>query len=151
MTRLRKWAIGGSAVAVACLVGIRTAESAADAEQAERDARAAIDTFMTAFNAADNDALQAVMNYPHVFVGANGEMRVTEDRLDTDFDRLRDSEGWHHSTMDSAEAVLVKEDKVHFIITFSRHKADGTTYQTTSGLWIMTKQDGDWGLSLRSY
>jgi ketosteroid isomerase-like protein len=151
-----KWkryaSLGGCIIAAACLLVAGPVHSAAtEAETAERDARAAMDAFMKAFNAGDNDALQAVMNYPHVFVGANGGIRVIDDRLDMDFDRLRNDEGWHHSTMDSADAFLVKEDKVHFNIVFSRHKADGTTYQTTPGLWIMTKQDGNWGLSVRSY
>jgi hypothetical protein len=139
-------------LAAACLfAGSPVVDAANVTEQAERDARAAMDAFMKAFNAGDNDALQEFMNYPHAFVGANGSIRVIEDRFDMDFDRLREDEGWHHSTLDSAEAFLIKADKVHFTIVFSRHKADGTSYQTTSGLWIMTKQDGRWGLTLRSY
>ena len=153
MNRKRSFALFGCVVAACCYVAF-SQESDSDSaaiEQAEDDARAALEGFFVAFNAGDNDALQEYMNYPHVFVGSNGSIRLIEDRLDTDFDRMRKNEGWHHSTLDFAQAFLVKEDKVHFNIVFSRHRADNTTYRTVPGLWIMTKQDGQWGLSLRSY
>ncbi len=130
---------------------VRAADSSPELVQAEKDARQALDDFFVAFNAADNDALQDYSNYPHAFVGSEGSIRIIEDRWEANFDTMREREGWHHSTLDSARAFIVKEDKVHFEIVFSRHKADGATYRTVPGLWIMTKQDGNWGLSLRSY
>ena len=130
---------------------VRAADSTPDLAQAEKDARQALDDFFVAFNAADNDALQNYSNYPHAFVGSNGSIRIIEDRWEANFDAMREREDWHHSTLDSARAFIVKEDKVHFEIVFSRHNTDGTKYRTVPGLWIMTKQDGQWGLSLRSY
>ena len=132
-------------------LSVGAAESSPELALAEKDARQALDDFFVAFNAADNDALQDYSNYPHAFVGSNGAIRIIEDRWEANFDVMREREDWHHSTLDSARSFIVKEDKVHFEIVFSRHKADGTTYRTVPGLWIMTKQDGQWGLSLRSY
>ena len=126
------------------------ADSAA-LEQAERQARAALEGFFVAFSRADNDALQEYCNYPHAFMGAAGSIRVIDDRWEMDFEALREREDWHSSRLDSARAFLVKEDKVHYEIVFSRLRADGTVYRTVPGLWVMTKQDGKWGLSLRSY
>ena len=133
------------------VLSVRAADTPPELAQAEKDARQALDDFFVAFNAADNDALQNYSNYPHAFVGSNGDIRIIEDRWEANFDAMREREGWHHSTLDSARAFILKEDKVHFEIVFSRHKADGTTYRTVPGLWIMTKQNGKWGLSLRSY
>lgn len=124
--------------------------SQAELEAAEKAARQALEGFFEAFNSADNEALQQYCNYPHAFVGAAGSIRVV-DHWEMDFDALRAREGWRESTLDSVRAFLVKPDKVHFEIVFSRHKEDGTVYRTVPGLWIMTLQEGRWGLSLRSY
>ncbi len=130
---------------------VGAADSTPDLALAEKDARQALADFFVAFNAADNDALQNYSNYPHAFVGSAGSIRIIEDRWEANFEAMREREGWHHSTLDSARAFIVKEDKVHFEIVFSRHNTDGEVYRTVPGLWIMTKQDGKWGLSLRSY
>ena len=63
---------------------------------------------------------------------------------------MREREDWHHSTLDSARAFIVKEDKVHFEIAFSRHKVTAAPYRTVPGLWIIPKQTGKWGLEPRS-
>ena len=119
--------------------------------EAEEAARAAMEGFFRAFNATDNDALQEFIHYPHIVTSVDNSIGTWEQGLTVDFDALRDQQGWDHSTLDSAEAVLVREDKVHFKFVFSRHKADGTTYLTRPGLYAVTKQDGKWGISLRSY
>ena len=151
-TKLLALALAASVIALPLFVlSVRAEDTPQELAQAEKDARQALDDFFVAFNAADNDALQNYCNYPHAFVGSNGGIRIIEDRWEANFDAMREREGWHHSTLDSARAFIVKKDKVHFEIVFSRHKADGTTYHTVPGLWIMTKQDGKWGLSLRSY
>lgn len=151
MDRRRIVVFVGCVVATCCYVAFGQESDSAAIEQAENDAREALVGFYAAFNAADNDALQNYMNYPHAFVGSNGSIRVMEERFDMNFDRMREDEGWHRSTLDFADATLVKEDKVHFDIVYSRHRADNTTYRTVPGLWIMTKQNGKWGLTLRSY
>ena len=139
------------ALAVALPLGVNLVEANDGLAQAEKDAHAALQGFFDAFNAADNDALQAYCSYPHAFVGGEGSIRIIEDRWEMSFDAMRERENWQKSTLDSARAFLVKEDKVHFEIEFSRHNTDGEVYRTVPGLWIMTKQDGQWGLSLRSY
>ncbi len=155
MTKLLSARTGACAAALfilsALIIGVQAADNSPDLAQAEKDARQALDGFFTAFNAADNDALQKYCSYPHAFVGGEGSIRIIEDRWEMNFEAMREREGWHHSSLDSARAFIVKEDKVHYEIVFSRHKADGTTYRTVPGLWIMTKQEGQWGLSLRSY
>jgi ketosteroid isomerase-like protein len=151
MNGKRTFALVGCVIAMCCYVAFGQDSNSASIEQAEAEARAALNGFYEAFNAADNDALKNYMNYPHAFVGSNGSIRTMNERFDMNFDRMRKDEGWHHSTLDFADATLVKEDKVHFNIVYSRHRADNTTYRTVPGLWIMTKQDGKWGLTLRSY
>ena len=68
-----------------------------------------------------------------------------------DFDRLRQTEGWDYSTIDRAEPLQVAPDKVHFEVVFSRrHAEDGTAYRTVPSLFIITRQDGAWGLQFQS-
>ena len=76
-------------------------------------------------------------------------VRASPEEIATDFDVLRGS-GWDHSTLDLAEAVQVSADKVHFRVVFTRHTADGSPYTTAPGLYVVTNQNGHWGLQLQS-
>ena len=143
-------AIGWLAVALVVWVG-GTARAQEAVRQHEAEARAALDEYFRAWNAADNDAVAAISNFPRLSLGQNGQVvvRETPEEITTDFDALRQS-GWDHSTLDLAEAVHVSPDKVHFRIVFSRYSADGNPYTTAPGLYVITNQNGHWGLQLQS-
>ena len=147
---LLKTAIGCLAVALVVWVGGAVEAQDADRQHAA-EARAALDEYFRAWNAADNDAVAAISNFPRLSLGQNGQVvvRETPEEIATDFDLLRQS-GWDHSTLDLAEAVHVSADKVHFRIVFSRYGADGTPYTTAPGLYVITNQNGHWGLQLQS-
>jgi hypothetical protein len=153
-TRLgRKWAegaIGCLAVALVIWVGGTLRAQNADREH-ESAARAARDEYFEAWNAADNDAVAGISNFPRLSLGQNGQVvvRATPEEITTDFDALRQS-GWDHSTLDLADAVHVSPDKVHFRVVFSRYTADGSPYTTAPGLYVITNQNGHWGLQLQS-
>ena len=139
-------------LAVALVVWVGGTARAQDADrQHEAEARAALDEYIRALNAADNDAVAAISNFPRVSLGQNGQVvvRETPEEVVIDFDVLRQS-GWDHTTLDLAEAVHVSADKVHFRIVFSRYSADGTPYTTSPGLYVITNQNGHWGLQLQS-
>jgi len=146
-----------NSVAAGCLAVAFVAASAGQAvaqdasRQHEAEARAALEEYFRAWNAADNDAVAAISNFPRLTIGQNGliVVRETPEEIETDFEALRAS-GWDRSTLDLAEAVHVSPDKVHFRIVFSRYSADGSPYTTVPGLYVMTKQDGQWGLQLQS-
>ena len=116
------------------------------------DARAALDEYFRTWNAEDNAAIAAACNYPRLSLGRNGQVSMREGPADvvTDFARLRQTEGWDHSTIDHAEPLQVAPDKVHFEVVFSRRHADGTAYRTVPSLFIITRQDGRWGLQFQS-
>ena len=63
---------------------------------------------------------------------------------------LTQREGWHHSELDLAEPVQVWDTKAHFKVTYSRFKADGTKYLTEEALWIVTTDNGHWGVQCMS-
>ena len=122
----------------------------------ETEARKAIDAYFTAWNARDGEALQKILHYPHVRVNGRGRVIVTEDIQNAEehfkgvFDYLSEREGWNHSTLDMVEVIHASDVKVHFKIEFNRYKADGTKYATYQSLWIVTKEDGHWGILARS-
>ena len=124
-------------------------DTTADAEAA---AKQLIEDFFLAFNAEDNGALQQIANYPHSFLLDNGRVvtAASPDELVMNFEGTKEREGWHHSTLDAYKVCQSSADKVHVELTFSRHKADGTNYWTVPALWIVTKQDGEWGIQFRS-
>ena len=116
------------------------------------EAQAALEEYFRAWNEEDNDALAAVSNFPRLSIGRNGQVVVRDEAADiaTDFEMLKRSEGWDHSTLDLVEALQVSPDTVHFKVVFSRRHADGTAYRTVPALFIVTSQAGHWGLQLQS-
>ena len=83
-------------------------------------------------------------------IGQNGQVVVRQipEEIETDFDLLRQAEGWDHSTLDLVEEVHVSEEKVHYKVVSSRPRSDGTAYRTGPALYIFTRQNGHWGLQL---
>ena len=115
-------------------------------------ARQALDAYFAAWNAADVAGMRTTFNYPFISLGPAGQAVIAARPEDftTDFARLREREGWHHSTLDSFEVIAAAETKVHCLAGFSRYRADATRYATGTVLYIMTCQDGHWGMQLRS-
>ena len=139
-------------LAVALVAVVSQSVAPVWAQDGEAEARAALEEYFRAWNAADNDAIAAICNFPRLSLGANGQVVVRESPEDIaiDFDLLRQAEGWDHSTLDLMETVHVSDDKVHFRIVFSRRRADGSPYRTAPGLYVITRQNGHWGLQLQS-
>jgi hypothetical protein len=124
----------------------------AQSEPAGSAAQVALDEYFRAWNAGDNEAIAAASNFPRLSIGRNGQVVVREGpaEIEIDFDLLRQVEGWHHTTLDLVEVVQVSDDKVHFKILSSRRRQDETTYRTTPALYVVTNQNGHWGLQLQS-
>lgn len=114
-------------------------------------AKAVAENFVEVFNSRDLQRNREVLNYPSVIL-VRGRL-VKWDRPEdysVQWDRLTESEGWHHSTLDSAEVVQAGADKVHLKVSFSRYDANGIKYTTHHGLWVITLVKGHWGIQCRS-
>ncbi len=122
-------------------------------ESEENAVKAAIG-YMDAFNEADTLKTGTFINYPHARVGAGGRLVVSEtagtQMPDDFFIEFRKRYGWNHSCWDSREVIQSIETKVHLKVQFSRYRADGSKIGTFPSIWIMTKQDGHWGIKMRS-
>jgi len=115
-------------------------------------ASACLDRFTAHFNACDLAGMDTELHFPQVLV-SGAEVVVWEApgrHPDDFFDRLRAS-GWRETRYEAKEPVLASEDKVHFVVTYTRRGEGGGVLSTHRNLWIVTHKSGRWGIALRSY
>ena len=126
--------------------------SAAGMKESEREveARKPVDDFVAALNARDIESVRRTLHYPHIQIAGNDvNILYNPESFDIDFQLLAD-EGWTHSTLDSCEMRQSCDEKVHFEIQLSMHKAKEARYATYQALWIITENEGSWGIQCRS-
>jgi hypothetical protein len=115
---------------------------------------AAIESFMVALNAHDDNALLDLLHLPHVRISGEG-VAIWHDRGELEATYLRDfyqraGPDWHHTILDSTEVLHSSEHKVHILIQFTRCDTAGAPIATYRSLWIMTRVNGHWGAHARS-
>ncbi|WP_337326524.1 hypothetical protein [Chryseolinea sp. T2] len=111
-----------------------------------------LDNYMNTFNARDLQGWEDTYHFPHYRL-ASGKMFVLERA------GLRDSSvvftalhktGWHHSKWEHRNIIHVSADKVHVDTQFSRFNASGQKIGIYESLYILTKENGRWGVKMRS-
>jgi hypothetical protein len=120
--------------------------------KAEAEARKAMGAFMEAFNSGDVQKWSATLNYPHVRL-ASGTVRVyqtAEEFAREDKDYAKRLAPWHHSAWESMSVVQSGNDKVHFAVIFVRYDANGKVIGKFPSLYVVTLQNGHWGVQARS-
>ena len=129
-----------------------SAQAQTDNDEAIAGAIAALDEFMSTFNARDPQRWAQSLNYPHVRF-ASGSVTVwdsAEEFAQTDsFNRLA-AIGWGHSHWLTRDIVLVSPEKVHIATKFQRFNDSNESIGTYESLYIVTKVDGHWGTQARS-
>ncbi len=122
-------------------------------ETADQAAMRVLDEYMTAFNARDNEAWAATLNYPHVRI-AGGNVAVAESAEEfaagMDFEAFAKRFNWDHSEWGERTIIQSREDKVHVALTFIRYDPDGNKIATFESLYVITNRDGHWGVQARS-
>jgi hypothetical protein len=112
---------------------------------------ACLDAFMAAWNARDVPAWAATFNYPSVRL-ASGKVVIIQSaaahRPDT-FERMA-AVGWHNSAWTRRNVIHSGDDKVHFDTQFGRYREDGSVIGTYDSIYIVTNQNGHWGVQGRS-
>lgn len=110
-----------------------------------------LDDYMDALNRNDEPAINNACNFPHVRL-AGGKVVVWPKHGDyklADF-RARAGDGWHHSRWDERSAIHVGATKVHLKVRFSRWREDETLIGRFETIYVVTLQDGHWGIQARS-
>lgn len=122
-----------------------------DHAEAIAGARKCLDDFMTAFNARDLDAWEATFNFPSIRL-ASGTLVIIDKPgwhpKDT-FERGALAE-WDHSDWERREVIHAGSDKVHFDTRFARYRADGSTIGHFDSIYVVTLENGHWGVKARS-
>jgi hypothetical protein len=123
-------------------------------ESSEAGAIQALEAFMAALNAGDNQALYDTMHLPHVRISGNGvAIYNTREELEQNYLNgfaARAGDSWHHTVLDWTDPIHSSEDKVHVYIQWSRYDKEGGQLASHQALWIMTRVDGRWGAQARS-
>ena len=120
---------------------------------AKREALAAVDRYLAGLNARDTDAIRAAFNFPHLRIGSKGTLARFETPADYDFAHFYNAtrgDGWHRTRWDRTEAVFATEGKVHVAVDFTRCREDGSVIGRYFSLYIVTCQNGHWGIQVGS-
>ncbi|WP_300577747.1 hypothetical protein [Phenylobacterium sp.] len=119
-------------------------------EQSEAAAMACLDAFMTAFNGRDMEAFEKTFNFPSIRLASN-TMRIINkgDQTQATFDHasLKD---WDHSAWEKREIIHSGPDKVHINTRFTRYRKDGSVIGGFDSIYVVTCEDGHWGIKARS-
>jgi hypothetical protein len=112
-----------------------------------------LDEFFDALNARDPRRLAAACNFPHVRFSTSA-MKIwrTGDEFihDGDLAGIPLEDEWHHSSWDTRNTVQASNDKLHVAVTFTRRTSTGAKISAFDSLYIVTKQNGHWGVQIRS-
>ena len=116
------------------------------------EAEAALDRFTHAFNARDTNAMDQALRFPHVMLsGADVLLWNEPGQHPRDFFETLHAAGWRRTRYVSKTAVHVAQDKVHFVVAYTRHGPEDEVISSHVNVWVVTKSHGDWRISLRSY
>ena len=125
-----------------------------DLSEAAREATAseglaAVERYLAAFNARDEEAMTAALHFPHVRVGI-GRATVWESAADYmegfDFDAFAERLGWVRSEADSMAAVQVGARGVNVAVGITRYGAGGAKIHSFDTVYLVTEENGHWGI-----
>ena len=123
--------------------------SQVDREATASAAIAAVERYLDAFNARDEEGMTAALQFPHVRVGV-GRARVWQSAAEYlegfDFDAFAERIGWVRSEADSMEAVQVGARGVNVAVRITRYGEGGARIHTFDTVYLVTEEDGRWGI-----
>jgi hypothetical protein len=109
--------------------------------------------WMAAFNAKDALAMQTRwLHFPHVrfHSGTVTIMARPQEFHSSVWDREGEAKEWARTAWDYVECIDAGPDKVHFRVQFTRFRADGSPIGSYKSFYIVTHQNGRWGIQGRS-
>lgn len=109
-----------------------------------------LDDFMAAFNARDVDAFEATFNFPSVRLASNTLTLIERGHHKPAMFETGALAEWSHSAWERREVIHSGPDKVHFDTRFTRYRADGSVIGGFNSIYVVTREDGHWGVKARS-
>ena len=147
-------------IVIACLfIGLLTATAGSATRNRatplpsdiETEVTRTLDDYMSAWNRKDMAGWERTFHFPHYRL-ASGKMSVLDRPGLQDASKVWASAGsdWHHSRWDRRRIIHSSPEKVHVDTKFTRCRADGSVIGSFESLYILTKENGKWGVKLRS-
>ncbi|HVM99825.1 MAG TPA: hypothetical protein VMT68_06395 [Caulobacteraceae bacterium] len=109
-----------------------------------------LDDFMTAFNARDIAAWRKTFNFPSVRLASNTLTIIDEDYHQPEMFGRGALAEWDHSAWARREVIHAGADKVHIDTRFVRYRADGSVIGGFDSIYVVTCENGHWGVKARS-
>ena len=109
-----------------------------------------LDDFMAAFNARDSEAFEATFNFPSYRLASNRMVTLEKGFHKPENFSVGAFEGWDHSAWMRREIIHAGPDKVHVDTRFTRYRKDGSIIGGFDSIYVITRQDGRWGVKIRS-
>ncbi|MDX5331444.1 MAG: hypothetical protein LPK04_09650 [Caulobacteraceae bacterium] len=118
--------------------------------EAEAAAMACLDAFMTAFNGRDIAAWEDTFNFPSIRLASNTMRIINKGDQSLETFKHPSLTDWDHSAWERREVIHSGPDKVHFDTRFTRYRKDGSVIGGFDSIYVVTCEDGHWGIKARS-
>jgi hypothetical protein len=153
--------IGRMLIAITAAIGVLLALDASARPTRDEQVMAVLDQYMDALNDLDLERHIATYHFPH-YRHAGGKIVVWTTPVEAMplLARPRDQwraglrasldPSWQRSEWTRREIVQGDDTKVHVVTTFVRLRADGSTIATYESLYVLTFENGRWGIKGRS-
>jgi hypothetical protein len=105
---------------------------------------------MAAFNARDLEAFEATFNFPSVRLASNTLTLIERGHHKPAMFETGALAEWDRSAWERREVIHSGADKVHFDTRFTRYRADGSVIGGFDSIYVVTREDGRWGIKARS-
>jgi hypothetical protein len=109
-----------------------------------------LEDYMAAFNARDFEAFEATINHPHVSLGAGAPVVTERGRPIPAWAATDPASDWSHSTLDRRAVIHAGAAKVHIDARITRFRRDGSVIGTYDVLYVVTLENGRWGMKALS-
>jgi hypothetical protein len=113
-------------------------------------AQQVLDEFMAAFNARDIAAFEATFNFPSIRLASNRLVTINRGDMHPGMLSTGALAEWHHSAWERRAVIHAGPDKVHVDTRFTRYRADGSVLGSFDSIYVLTCEDGHWGVKIRS-
>jgi hypothetical protein len=109
-----------------------------------------LDAFMLAFNARDIPAFEASFNFPHIRFASGTVTVINPGYHKPEMFTTGSLAEWDRSAWARREVIHAGRDKVHINTRFARYRKDGSVLNEFDSIYIVTRQNGRWGIQGRS-
>ena len=113
-------------------------------------AQRCLDDFMAAFNARDLAAFERTFNFPSIRLASNTLAIIEPGYHKAEMFERGALKDWHHSAWERRNVIHAGADKVHLDTRFTRYRADGSIIGAFDSIYVVTCENGHWGIKARS-